>query len=54
MNVLFHPGMTVEKWGTKRILTSFWNIASELSRARSWIKEHETEHLRRSLEKPWN
>jgi hypothetical protein len=51
MNVVFHPGMTVEKWGAKPYSYQLLNIASELSRARSWIKERETDHLRRSLER---
>jgi hypothetical protein len=51
MEIKFHPGMTVEKWGAKPYTYQLLNIASELSRARSWIKEHETERLRRSLER---
>src|ERR1700739_4152918 len=51
MEIRFHPGLTVEKWGAKPYSHQLLNIASELSRARHWIKEQRTEYLHRSLER---
>ena len=43
--------MTMEKWASKPYSYQLLNIASELSRARHWIKENETDYLHRSLER---
>jgi hypothetical protein len=51
MNAIFHPGMTSEKWAAKPYSQQVLNVASELSRARHWIKEGETENLRHSLDR---
>jgi hypothetical protein len=51
MNAIFHPGMTVEKWAAKPYSYQLLNVASELSRARHWIKERETENLHHSLDR---
>src|SRR5438309_5682929 len=43
--------MTSEKWGSKPYAYQILNIASEMNRARRWIKENEKEYLHHSLER---
>ena len=43
--------MTREKWGSKPFSYQLLNIASELNRAKHWIKENESDNLRHSLER---
>lgn len=50
MNPL-HPNLTIEKWGSLPKDKQILNIASELTRAKSWLEKGERQYVTYSLDR---
>jgi len=51
MTIKFHEGLTLERWQALPWDKKILNIASELSRAKHWIRESDDAYANRSMER---